>query len=97
LTIVPGGALNADWSGVNYPSRTDWIGVYSVGTGDYSFLWWVYTSSGNQSQGSTALSSGTISVTFPTTPGVYELRLYSNDGFTRLATSSSVTVVNDSN
>jgi len=91
-TIVPGGTLNAGWSGVNYPSPTDWIGVYSVGTGDYSFLSWVYTSSGNQSQGSTALSSGTISITFPTTPGVYELRLYSNDGFTRLATSSPVTI-----
>jgi Calcineurin-like phosphoesterase len=38
------------------------------------------------------LGSGSCSVTMPTTPGTYELRLFANDGFTLIATSGQVTV-----
>jgi len=91
-TVNAGGSLNVSFSGVSSPSTADWIGVYNVGAGASSYLSYVYTSSGNQSSGSTALSAGTISITFPTTPGVYELRLNRNNGFTTIATSSTITV-----
>ncbi|MEJ7698769.1 MAG: M12 family metallo-peptidase [Pyrinomonadaceae bacterium] len=93
-TVAAGGRLNVSFSGVSSPSTTDWIGVYNVGASDSSYLSYVYTSSGTQTPGSTALSAGTVSVTFPTTPGLYELRLNRNNGFTRIAISSSITVLN---
>ncbi|MBA3334290.1 MAG: hypothetical protein H0T08_01635, partial [Acidobacteria bacterium] len=58
-TVAAGGSLNVSFSGVSSPSTADWIGVYNVGAGASSYLSYVYTSSGNQSYGSTALSSGT--------------------------------------
>jgi hypothetical protein len=91
-TVAAGGRLNVSFSGVSSPSTTDWIGVFSVGASDSSYLSYVYTSSGTQTPGSTALSAGTVSVTFPTTPGLYELRLNRNNGFTRIATSAQITV-----
>ncbi|MBA2605772.1 MAG: hypothetical protein H0U96_02755, partial [Acidobacteria bacterium] len=91
-TVTAGGTLSVSFSGVSSPSTTDWIGVFKIGAGDYEYLSYIYTSSGNQSSGSTASSAGTASMTFPSTPGVYELRLNRNNGATRAATSSTITV-----
>ncbi len=91
-TVAPGGTISVSFSGVSSPTTTDWIGVFRVGAGEYDYLSYAYTSSGTQYAGSTALSLGSIPITFPTTPGTYELRLNRANGFTRVATSTAVIV-----
>ena len=87
-TIAPGGTQTATWNGVSNPMPRDWIGLYTPGSSDGSFLNWVYVSC-TRSPGS-ALASGSCPFTIPgsVANGNYELRLFSNDGFTRLATSN---------
>ncbi|MEJ7700710.1 MAG: discoidin domain-containing protein [Pyrinomonadaceae bacterium] len=91
-TVTAGGTLNVTWSGVTSPTTTDWIGIFPIGAADYGYLSYIYTSSGTPSPGSTASSAGTASMSFPTTPGVYELRLNRNNGAVRVATSAQITV-----
>jgi hypothetical protein len=92
MTIAPGGTVTASWSGIVSPSSTDWIGLYTPGAANASFIDWLYVSC-SKTPG-TARASGSCSFTLPTTlsPGTYQLRLLANDGFTVLATSSSFTV-----
>ena len=40
----------------------------------------------------TGVTTRTWTVTAPTTPGTYEFRLFLNNGYTRVATSPTVTV-----
>ncbi len=91
-TVTAGGTLNVSWSGVTSPTTTDWIGIFPIGAADYGYLSYIYTSSGTPSAGATASSAGTASMSFPTTPGVYELRLNRNNGAVRVATSAQITV-----
>jgi 3-keto-disaccharide hydrolase len=91
-TSTPGGTITAAWSGIAAPTTTDWIGLYSPGAADTNFLGWIYTSC-SKTPG-TILVSGSCSYSLPTTLslGNYELRLFTNDGFTRLAASNSLAV-----
>jgi len=86
-TVAAGGSVTATWSGIGSPTSTDWIGLYpNSGTADTSYISWRYT---------TGAASGSVSFTIPagTTPGTtYQLRLFSNNGFTRLATGNTFTV-----
>ncbi len=93
-TIKPGGTTTASWSGIVAPTTTDWIGLYAPGAADTSFINWVYVSC-STTPGS-ARASGSCSYALPATLslGNYDLRLFANDGFTRLATTNSLTVTN---
>jgi subtilase family serine protease len=91
-SVGAGGSVTASWGSVGNPSTTDWIGVYTPGSGSGSYINWVYDDSCTQTAGSTTLGSGSCSITMPTTPGTYELRLYAANGYTLLATSSQITV-----
>src|SRR5262249_31766551 len=75
------------WANVPSPTSTDWIGLYPLSppTPDNAYLAFAYT---------TGTASGSVPFPVPlgTAPGSYELRLFSNNGFTRLATSNSFTV-----
>jgi hypothetical protein len=51
---------------------------------DSGYVEWTYVGSG--------VTTRTWTITAPTTPGTYEFRLFLNDGFTRAATSPTVTV-----
>ena len=85
-TSVPaGGTVTATWAGIPSPTPTDWLGLYMPGANDTAYLAWRYT---------TGAASGAVPFTIPGTiaPGTYELRLFSNNGFTRLASSNSFTV-----
>jgi hypothetical protein len=86
LASVPaGGSVTATWGGICTPTATDWIGLYLLGAPNQPSLAWRYT---------TGAASGSVPFTIPATlaPGTYELRLFSNGGYTRLAVSSSFTV-----
>ena len=62
----------------------DWLALAAVGSADSSFVTWTYVGGG--------LSTSTWTVTLPAAPGAYEFRLFSNNTFTRLATSPTITV-----
>ena len=84
-SVAAGGMVTATWAGIPSPSTTDWIGLYTPGASDTAYLAWRYI---------TGTVSGDVPFTIPgpVTSGTYELRLFSNNGFTRLATSNSFTV-----
>lgn len=92
--ITQGQGVKATWSGITNPSSKDWIGLYAAGAGDGSFQTWIYVSC---SQSATvARASGTclggLIIPNATGNGTYELRLFSNDGFSRLATSNTFNI-----
>jgi subtilisin family serine protease len=62
----------------------DWIAFAPVGAANNSYQQFVYVGAG--------VTTRTWTITAPTTVGSYEFRLFSNGGFTRLATSPAVTV-----
>jgi hypothetical protein len=72
-----------DWAAPSGHSTTDWVGLYAAGDAETSFLSFQYISSE---------TSGTMTFAAPAPAGSYELRLFTNDGFTRVATSNPVTV-----
>jgi subtilisin family serine protease len=84
-TVAAGGSVTATWSGICAPTGGDWIGLYAPGAPDAPSLAWRYT---------TGTASGSVPFTIPATlaPGTYELRLFSNGGYTRLAVGNSFTV-----
>jgi len=62
----------------------DWLALAEVGAPNTSYVQYIYIGAG--------ATSATWTVNMPTTPGIYEFRLFENNGYTRLATSPSVTV-----
>ena len=84
-TISLGGTLTAAWSGIAAPTATDWIGLYKPGAANSPSITWRYT---------TGAASGSVPLVLPSTviPGTYELRLFANNGYTRLATSTTFVV-----
>jgi uncharacterized protein YegP (UPF0339 family) len=90
-SVVTGGSVTVSWSGIASPTGTDWVGIFSQGAGNGSYLRWFYTATCTSSSGA-AKASGACPVTMPTTAGTYELRLFANNGYTVLATSGPVVV-----
>ena len=85
-TIVSSvGHLEANWDGISAPTTTDWLGLYEPGAADTEYLTWCYT--GGE-------ASGRMSFELPAwlRPGIYELRLFANNGFNHLATSNAFSV-----
>ena len=84
-SVAAGGMVTATWANIPSPTTTDWIGLYPPGASDGAYLAWRYT---------TGTASGNGPFTIPGTipAGTYELRLFPNNSFTRLATSNTFTV-----
>ncbi len=94
-TLAAPDSVTVSWSGVNAPTSHDWIGVYHPGDANNAPLAKIYDDSCTPTAGTTALASGSCMFTVPglgNIAGTYELRLFSNDSFTLLATSNLVTV-----
>jgi subtilisin len=62
---------------------TDWLALAATGAANNSYLKYIYLGPG---------TTKVWTVTMPTTPGTYEFRLFLNNGYTRAATSPTVTV-----
>jgi hypothetical protein len=94
--VSPGGTVTA--SVLNGPGNTtDWIGLYQVDATDSNYVDWKYLN-GSQTAPSTGLTSANIPFTMPSSAlGDYEFRLFSNDGYTRLAISGKMTVGSSTN
>ena len=63
----------------------DWLALASTSAANTSYLGWTYVGAG--------LFNRTWSVAMPSNPGTYEFRLFTNDGYTRVATSPTIVVV----
>ena len=74
------------------PTSTDWIGLSAQGAANTSFVAWMYVSCSTTPGAPAAAGSCPFTIPSTVTPGTYELRLFSNDGYTRLATSNPLTV-----
>jgi len=80
-SYASGTDVTVNWSGL--PGNTyDWVAVAPVGSPDNGFSVWVYTAGAKS--GSHVFSG--------LADGQYEARAYSNDSYTRVATSSAFTV-----
>jgi len=85
-TIVSSVAqIEASWDGIVAPTTTDWLGLYEPGADDTEYLTWCYTS---------GEASGRMLFELPSwlNPGSYELRLFANNAYNRLATSNAFSV-----
>jgi hypothetical protein len=63
---------------------SDWLAFAATSAANSSYLQWTYVGGG--------VTTRTWTITAPATAGTYEFRLFLNDGFTRAATSPTVTV-----
>jgi hypothetical protein len=67
-----------------YGGTQDWLALASTSGANSQYLQWVYVGPG--------VTTRTWTVTMPTNPGTYEFRYFLNNGYTRGATSPTVTV-----
>jgi hypothetical protein len=83
--IGSGAALAVSWAGIVTPTATDWIGLIPVNAPDASYVAWSHT---------TGTAAGDLNLPIPlgVTPGLYELRLFRQDTYQRLAVSNVVKV-----
>jgi len=85
--VKAGSALTVSWANIPAPTNADLVALYpDSSTGDTSHIAYRYTG---------GAASGTLTLTVPANalPGTtYEVRLWSNNGAKRLATSTPITV-----
>jgi uncharacterized protein YegP (UPF0339 family) len=91
-TIAAGGSVTATWSAIPSPTTTDWIGLYAPGAADTAYVAWIYVSCSQAPGGAAAAGACAFTIPNTVTPGMYELRLLANNGYTRLVTSNPLTV-----
>ena len=72
-------------------SRYDWVGAYRIGSPDVAALTWAYLN-GLQIPPASAIWDGTVPLWAPAEPGTYEVRLFADNGYTKVATSNVFTV-----
>jgi hypothetical protein len=91
-SVQTGTSVTAAWSGIAAPTTTDWIGLYSAGAGDGSFLGWIYVSCSQAPAAARASGSCAFPIPGSISPGTYQLRLFTADGFTRLTIGNTFSV-----
>lgn len=83
LSAAPGSKLTVTLAN-GFGGLGDWIAFASSSSSNTSYLTFTYEGTG--------VTDRTWTVTVPSTPGSYEFRLFLNNGYTRAATSATVTV-----
>jgi hypothetical protein len=91
-SLAAGNSFTVTWAQIANPTRGDWIGLYTPGSSETSYIDYVYVSC--TSSGNVVAESGSCSFSTSNflTPGTYEFRLFTNNTYTRIATSNPVTV-----
>ncbi len=88
--VTAGVALNVVVA--NGPANaTDWVGIYRTGSPDTPSISWSYMN-GLQDPPATGSSTATLTFTAPAVGGTYDVRMFANNGYVKLATSNIVTV-----
>jgi len=89
-TVARGGTIG--FTAANGPANTtDWVGLFPSAAPDSGYVAWIYLS-GTRTPPASGMAGATLTLTAPQTPGTYNVRWFAQDGFTRLATSGTVTV-----
>jgi subtilisin family serine protease len=89
-SVAPGGqfeALITDGPG----NPQDWVALVPVNGADNGYHDWFYLN-GTKTAPATGLVSATVQFVAPSTPGLYNVRLFANNQLARLATSNTVSV-----
>jgi hypothetical protein len=73
-------------------NRFDWVGLYATGAANNAHLQRKYLN-GLATPPATGVTGAAVNFTMPATAGTYEFRFFTNDTFTLLATSPTVTVM----
>jgi subtilisin family serine protease len=90
-TVFPGGTITATVA--NGPGNPrDWVALAATTAHNAANAGWFYLN-GTTTPPAQGLTAATLVFAAPATPGTYELRLFANDGYTRLATSGPIQVV----
>jgi hypothetical protein len=82
-SVARGGSLTVTLTG-GLGGGADWLAFAATSAPNTTYLQWIYVGTG--------VITRTWTITAPATPGMYEFRLFPNDGYTRAATSPTVTV-----
>jgi subtilisin len=88
-TTVSGGNSVSVTLTNGYGGATDWLAFAATSAPNTSYLQYVYIGSG--------VTTKTWTITTPTDAGTYEFRLFLNNGYTRAATSPTITVTQGQN
>jgi hypothetical protein len=88
--VFAGSTLSVDVSG-GPANRGDWVGLFAVGAADGAYSTWRYLN-GTTSLPAAGVSTASLVFDSPTSPGSYEFRLFANNTFARLTTSSTIVV-----
>ena len=88
LFVSPGAALNIQLTGTP-GNPTDWLALALSASPNTNFLTWAYLN-GTTTPPANGVTSASFTITLPTTAGIYELRLFANNGYSRLATGSTI-------
>jgi hypothetical protein len=90
LAAAPSGSASVQVS--NGPGNThDWVAMAATTAPNTTYLDWKYLN-GLTTAPSQGLTSATLGFTLPASAGTYEFRLFANNGYGRLATSSPISV-----
>ncbi|MFV0387187.1 MAG: RHS repeat-associated core domain-containing protein [Pyrinomonadaceae bacterium] len=81
--VAPGAAITINWTNPGGNTGSDWVGLYQVGAADTSFLTWQWAAAG---------TSGTNTISAPSTSGTYEIRYFTNNTYDKKATSGTIQV-----
>src|ERR1019366_4579749 len=69
----------------------DWVGLFSTSAADTAFASWEYLNNLKTAPFG-GIATAALQFTAPTVAGTYDIRLFSNDSFTKLVTSAAITV-----
>jgi hypothetical protein len=83
MSVAPGGLVTVTLTG-GLGGASDWLAFTATAAANTTYLQWTYVGNG--------VTARTWTITAPAAPGTYEFRLFLNGGFTRAATSPTVTV-----
>jgi hypothetical protein len=80
------------WRGIGSASTTDWIGLYRPGDANTAPISWQYVGCAEVPLDARPLGSCNVQLPKNAAAGAYEFRLFSEDSYTVLATSSPLRV-----
>jgi hypothetical protein len=87
-----GDSVNVRWSGLSTPKGTDWIGLYRSGAVDRAYMSWSYVGCAPIPLDARALGSCNLALPRILPHGTYEFRLFRDNDYTPVRTSSAVQV-----
>ncbi len=90
--VNAGGTTTVSWNNIATPMPMDWIGLFASGAADTAYSKWIYVSCSQTPTNAQAAGSCAFTIPPATAPGQYEFRLFANNGSTKLATSTPITV-----